>query len=134
MDLCRQVKTGLNVMSSTCKRWTGISFSNKLGSYQDGDGHKIKPQGFFHRGRQSPGKDICIAKQSNFSQWRAVTQEGAGQPKIQPPPATKSSECLELGFPSQGERAREPVAGPISQSYDSHRGQLGGKVAWDTLT
>lgn len=106
------------------------SFSHKLGSwtYQD-ELHKIKPEGFFQRGRQSPGKDICNAKQSSFSQWRAVTQEGAGQPKIQPPPSIKSRECLGPGFPSQGERAREPVAGPNSQSYDSHKGQLGGKVA-----
>lgn len=86
----------------------------------------------FAGGRQSPGKDICNAKQSSFSQWRADTQEGAGQPKIQPPPSTKSKECLELVFPSQGERAKEPVAGPICQSYDSHKGRLCGKVAWDT--
>lgn len=38
------------------------------------------------------------------------------------------------GFPSHGESARKPVAGPGSQSYDSHRGQPGGKVAWDTPT
>lgn len=37
------------------------------------------------------------------------------------------------GFPGRGENARKPVAGLSSQSYDSHRGPLGGKVAEGTL-
>lgn len=92
---------------------------------------KPNSRALFHRGRQSPGKDICNAKQPSFSQWRAVTQRGLGNPKSKHHPQSNPRSAWDWAFPAKKRlTAREPVAGPSSQSYDSHKSQLGGKMAW----
>lgn len=93
-------------------------------TYQDGELHKTKLQGFFHAGRQAPWQGHLQCKAAQLQPEKGSHSEGAGQPQIQPPPSIKSRECLRLGFPSQEETAREPVAGPNSYHMTATRASL----------
>lgn len=56
-------------------------------------------------------------------------KRGLGNPKSSHLPQSNPGSAWDWAFPARGrEKAREPVAGPSSQSNDSHKGQLGGKV------
>lgn len=122
-------------MSSICKRLTGISFNYKVGSwtYQDNDTKSNPRASFTGKAVSRQGHLQCKAVQlqpvegSHSRGGWATPNPDTSLNQIQGVPGTGLS-------PPRGESQRAPVAGPISQSYDSHKGQLGGKVAWDVPT